>query len=674
MNLIKIIITCFCFHFSLLIYGQSTYTVTTTPYNLDTLGVNADVPFMYGPQDDCFSSTIPIGFSFFFYGNYYDSLIVCTNGYLSFNKSLANTFPSWTTLTIPDASVRNVIMAPWHDLSFNLGGQIKYKLNGVAPFRKFVISYIDLPMYGCTSTLYSQQIILYESTNIIETHITDNPFCGLAVHGIVDYSGTDYCIVPGRNNTSWTTSNEGMRFEPNNSIFLNNFITGKVFVDLDADCYQDINEIGLANRAVYTNNIEFYTYTDSLGNYVLQTDTGNYDILHQQPAYYNQTCPSNGLYTINFPAAFDSSTGHNFALSPLVSCSDLNVDISIADMAPCTTTQQLQIYYRNNGTVADNNVICFFTLNDSIQLINTPPNLTSLGNNNYQIYIGNVNANQTGHQAIDVRIGCDTIGTIYCINAHIIGNLIDCDTSNNYSQECQSLKNTFSPNFLRVASQAYSQSGYVMQDNIDNDDFLTYLIHFKNTTIDTINSVRIVDLIPSQLDISTIQMGASSHNYNWFVLNGSLIIDFININLLDNYPNTIKSVGYVKFKIQQNQGNPIGTVIVNQVTCSFDKNTPVPTNHTYNTISINSGILANKIENISFMPNPVSNQLQLILPFEIIGNTSIQVFDVVGKNVQTQSINNKVESIDCSALSKGIYMARIMHNGSVYTQFKFVKE
>jgi hypothetical protein len=52
----------------------------------------------------------------------------------------------------------------------------------------------------------------------------------------------------------------------------------------------------------------------------------------------------------------------------------------------------------------------------------------------------------------------------------------------------------------------------------------------------------------------------------------------------------------------------------------------------------------------------------------------MQIFDVLGKNIQTQSINNKVESVDCSALSKGIYMARIMHNGAVYTQFKFVKE
>ncbi len=91
MNWIKIIITSICFHFSLLIYGQSTYTVTTTPYNLDTLGVNADVPFMYGPQDDCFSSTIPIGFSFFFMGNYYDSLIVCsTFPYLLLLQSACN--------------------------------------------------------------------------------------------------------------------------------------------------------------------------------------------------------------------------------------------------------------------------------------------------------------------------------------------------------------------------------------------------------------------------------------------------------------------------------------------------------------------------------------------------------------------------------------------------------
>ena len=185
--------------------------------------------------------------------------------------------------------------------------------------------------------------------------------------------------------------------------------------------------------------------------------------------------------------------------------------------------------------------------------------------------------------------------------------------------------------------------------------------------------VKIKDLIPAQLNPATIVPGAASHNYNWLVLNGELIFDFLMINLPDSFTNEPLSHGFVKFKIQQNAGNLPGTVITNQAGIYFDFNLPVITNQTFNTIPLATGI-STQAHDIMFMPNPVKDQLQLVLPFETIGNTSIQIFDVIGKNIQTQSINNKVENIDCNDLSKGIYMARIMHNGGVYTQFKFVKE
>lgn len=658
--------------------AQTNYSVYPIPYNPDPFTIGNVVPGV--SSDDIFSGIIPIGFTFNYYGLNYTNVCVGSNGVLTFNDSLAGTYCDWSTTFFPTVvnGLKNAIMAPWQDIHPGLGGTIKYAVNGSAPFRRFVVSYYQIPMFSCTSLTFSQQIILYETTNIIETHILNRPLClqwnnGNAVHGIVNQNGTIATVVPGRNNTPWSITSEGMRFDPSGNAFINNLVVGKVFQDLNANCIPDSNELGIANRPVIANGGDFYTYTDANGNYALHVDTGTYDISEIPPLYYTVSCPTTGSYTLNFPAQFDTSFNNNFSDSILYYCSDLMVDIGTTNMSRCMT-EWVGINYCNIGTVADTATVVNFTLNDSIQIINLPANIINLGSNNYQVAVGNLNPGQCGNIAFQVSIGCDTVGTVYCMNASISGSIsYDCDSSNNTSDDCHALIGSFDPNDLQVASQQFMQEGFVMVDDIDDNDELTYLIRFQNTGNDTAYNVKIRDMIPSELNPGSIVPGAASHNYNWLVLNGELIIDFLMINLPDSFSNEPNSHGFVKFKIQQQAGNLPGTVITNQAGIYFDANPPVITNQTFNTIPLATGI-SNQVRNVVFMPNPVSNQLQLVLPFETIGNTSIQIFDVLGKNIQTKSIHNKDESIDCSTLSKGIYMALVMHNGSVYTQFKFVKE
>lgn len=658
--------------------AQTNYSVYPIPYNPDPFTIGNVVPGV--SSDDIFSGIIPIGFTFNYYGLNYTNVCVGSNGVLTFNDSLAGGYCQWATVAVPTSinGINNSIMAPWQDIHPGLGGSIKYAVNGSAPFRRFVVSYYQIPMFSCTSLTFSQQIILYETTNIIETHILNRPLClqwnnGNAVHGIVNQNGTIATVVPGRNNTPWSITSEGMRFDPSGNAFINNLVVGKVFQDLNANCIPDSNELGIANRPVIANGGDFYTYTDANGNYALHVDTGTYDISEIPPLYYTVSCPSTGSYTLNFPAQFDTSFNNNFSDSILYYCSDLMVDIGTTNMSRCMT-EWVGINYCNIGTVADTATVVNFTLNDSIQIINLPANIINLGSNNYQVAVGNLNPGQCGNIAFQVSIGCDTVGTVYCMNASISGSIsYDCDSSNNTSDDCHALIGSFDPNDLQVASQQFMQEGFVMADDIDDNDELTYLIRFQNTGNDTAYNVKIRDMIPSELNPGSIVPGAASHNYNWLVLNGELIIDFLMINLPDSFSNEPNSHGFVKFKIQQQAGNLPGTVITNQAGIYFDANPPVITNQTFNTIPLATGI-SNQVRNVVFMPNPVSNQLQLVLPFETIGNTSIQIFDVLGKNIQTKSIHNKDESIDCSTLSKGIYMALVMHNGSVYTQFKFVKE
>lgn len=196
--------------------STSSYTVSTATYNPD--------PFNQGTlvtlgDDQTTTAPIPIGFSFCFFGNTYTNFYINSNNWIGFSPGQT---PTWVTTTIPNGSgsaPRNCIMGPWQDIQPSVGGQIRYRVYGTAPFRRLVVSYYNIPMFSCTGLLYTSQIKIYETTNVIETHISNKPLCtswnsGRAVHGLHNASGTVAVTVPGRNNTQWTVSNECRVFTP----------------------------------------------------------------------------------------------------------------------------------------------------------------------------------------------------------------------------------------------------------------------------------------------------------------------------------------------------------------------------------------------------------------------------------------------------------------------------
>ncbi len=204
----------------------TTPTLSTTSYLISTIPYNPD-PFTVGTQvflgDDQFSGVLNIGFDFCFYGNSYNQLLISSNNYVSFDLTNANGFSPWSIPgPVPSpANPMNTVLGPWQDINPGVGGQIFYNVAGTAPFRRFVVSYFNVPMFSCTGLLYSSQIILYETTNVIETHILNKPLCttwnnGQAIHALHDITGTIADVVTGRNApTQWNAANEGIRFTPN---------------------------------------------------------------------------------------------------------------------------------------------------------------------------------------------------------------------------------------------------------------------------------------------------------------------------------------------------------------------------------------------------------------------------------------------------------------------------
>ncbi|NND63314.1 MAG: hypothetical protein HKN48_08980, partial [Flavobacteriaceae bacterium] len=196
--------------------------------------------------DDTYSGVIPIGFNFDYFGNTYTDMVVGANGKVSFDTGLAGGFDNWNIdptdlLPFEDGSSFefNMIYGAYHDIHPGIGGAIEYFVAGVAPERALVVNYNAVPHFSCTTIFTTQQIVLYESTNVIQVNIVDKPVCsgwndGLAVLGIQGNDLTEFAVPPGRNTGAWAASDETWFFlpdgaqDPNTTFEVINQTTGLV--------------------------------------------------------------------------------------------------------------------------------------------------------------------------------------------------------------------------------------------------------------------------------------------------------------------------------------------------------------------------------------------------------------------------------------------------------------
>lgn len=203
----------------------TSYNASTIPFNPITITSGTNIIL----QDDKFSSAIPIGFDFCFYGNSYSQVYASSNGHLTFNSLYATQDCSFETQQplpyynskFPD----NAIFAPFVDFNIMLGGTITYSTIGIAPFRKFIIEYSNIPYFGgiCTGSSCNYQCILNETYNNINIFINSKTICNsnplnwlnYATMGVQSIGASSSFTIPGRNASIWTATNEGWNIYPN---------------------------------------------------------------------------------------------------------------------------------------------------------------------------------------------------------------------------------------------------------------------------------------------------------------------------------------------------------------------------------------------------------------------------------------------------------------------------
>ena len=194
------------------LYGKRTdpYDVTYPTYPANATYTNGTV---IPSSDDVTHGPFNIGFSFTFFGNTYTQFYVGSNGWIGFSPGQTS---GYVAAYIPNASSpMNVILADWEDL-YPGASNIRYVTLGTAPNRSLVVSFNQVPHYGCNQNLHTFQFIIYETTGVIDINYASKPLCGgyNATAGLVNADNSNVVPAGGKNASAWSVTNHSIRFTP----------------------------------------------------------------------------------------------------------------------------------------------------------------------------------------------------------------------------------------------------------------------------------------------------------------------------------------------------------------------------------------------------------------------------------------------------------------------------
>ena len=224
----------------------------------------------------------------------------------------------------------------------------------------------------------------------------------------------------------------------------------------------------------------------------------------------------------------------------------------------------------------------------------------------------------------------------------------------------------------------YDSTAHYLYPNVDLD----YQINFENKTSTTINNVIILVSISPFLDITTLEMGAASHPYTWSLEAGNVLkITFNNIALADSINNPNEFRGFVRYRIQQQKDNAIGSVIYNTGYIYMDSNLPIATNATWHTIDSNFAAINVSVAEIfvpktsvNIYPNPFRQQTTIKVESTInYEHLELRVVDLTSRQVkQIQCFHNNSIQISRKGLSKGIYFYQLQGDGKLISTGKIM--
>ncbi len=447
-------------------------------------------------------------------------------------------------------------------------------------------------------------------------------------------------------------------------------ITGKIYNDTSGNCVKDIGETNVQNMKVnlYENGVlTQQNYSGGYGIYSFDTDMGTFETtIDTTGVPFDILCPASRFDTsvitaldsfdYNMDFAMQCKPGFDVGAWSLVSSNRFQpahtayIEIHAGDWA--------QFWGQNCNT---NNLSgqLVTTISGAATFVSAAAGaLTPVVSGNTLTYnISNWSA-VNPNTDFNIVVQTDTtapLGSQICFDVNVTPTAGDNNVSNNHLSHCFTVVSSYDPNEKEVSPVS----------SVDASDWLTYTIHFQNTGTATAEHIYVTDTLDANIDASTFQLLAYSHQPMVQLKENAVRFNFPNINLPDSNANEPLSHGYVQYKVKLKNNLPVGTHISNTAFIYFDFNAPVVTNTTSNTITTATSIKALSEEPLAFSiyPNPASTQL-----FIQTNGTAIEqvnIYNTTGSLVMAAAslVNNQLSIVN---LANGVYIAEIKtKDGSV---------
>jgi uncharacterized repeat protein (TIGR01451 family) len=211
-----------------------------------------------------------------------------------------------------------------------------------------------------------------------------------------------------------------------------NSIIGNIYRDSVANCRRDISEKGLKNWLVVANkngNNPKYGVADSLGNYNILIDTGNYTIQSYVPNANWRLCTPSVTKAILVKERNDTI---NFAAQPLFNCPQMRASLTTFGLRRCFESSY-NIRYANEGTMSAQNSYITLKLDSLLEYVSATRPLSSRQGQLLRFNLGTVGVNSDGNFSVNVRVRCGDstrLGQSLCTEARIYPDTFCAPTPN----------------------------------------------------------------------------------------------------------------------------------------------------------------------------------------------------------------------------------------------------
>lgn len=657
--------------FQTVLFYNAKAQVAAMPFspNLDTFSAITGTVIDTPNADDVNYQNIPVGFDFNYAGNSFDSMVVSTNGYISFNNVNLNSF-----IYAALSSNNNNIIAPFStDLMHHLSNaSLSYATIGNAPTRSCVIQWYHYSYFPNQGDV-SFQIWLNETTNCIKFVYDANTYN--SPHnvqiGLKGSTNLDF-IALGDTACSWanaypfsaintifpvsTSCNMPSGFSFNFGICNNEnpltigYLTGKVFNDLNGNGTLDLNEPGIANHVVNILPGNYYVSSNANGDYAFffTDSTQTFNITGAGINYWAQT---NSPAVISCNPSSQSCSSLNLGYQAIPGIHEVVINCPSWTVRP-GILEPYFINYQNNGTAIESDTITF-VMDTLLSFVNSNPTPISVNGQTIQWVYSNLNPAQTACINLNLMPSLNAVMGDIVHSTLSIAPLNDTIPSNNIVYLNQLVTNSFDPNDKLAEPSGMIEAGTK----------INYTIHFQNTGNAEAYNVSITDTLDQNLDLLSFHLLGASHPCNFTMEGqGTATFTFYNIMLPDSGTDLIGSNGYVSYSVKtKNNLSPL-TVINNKAAIYFDFNAPIITNTTADTIQM-PVITGEKYHiNAYFInakPNPTNDNVVFAFSSDVSETAHLTIATLDGKMVFSKSNVSSKDIINLSELCAGVYFCNI---------------